>query len=83
MGLFSSIAVFFVLWWLSFVVVLPFGGKREQEAAGRRLGTDSGAPERPQMGIKLLATTILAAIIFGAFFLYFNVYHLTMFDLTP
>jgi predicted secreted protein len=81
MGLFPSIAVYFVIWWLCLFVVLPFGIRSHHEMDDVTLGTDAGAPHRPRMGIRLLATTLLAAILYGGFFLYFNVLHLGLLDL--
>lgn len=81
MSLLSSIAVYFVLWWLCLFLVLPFGVKSQHETEGRDLGTDPGAPARPLLLKKVIATTILAAIIFAGVYLYFGVYEKTLEDL--
>ncbi len=81
MGVFPSIAVFFVIWWLCLFMVLPFGVRSQHEENDVKLGTDAGAPHRPRMVVKALATTVLAAVIFSGFYLYFNVYGLTLEDL--
>ncbi len=81
MGLFPSIAVYFVIWWLCLFVVLPFGIRSHREMDDVTLGTDAGAPHRPRMAIRLLATTLVAAVLYGGFFLYFNVFHLGLLDL--
>lgn len=80
MSLVSSVAVYFVLWWLCLFVVLPFGVKR-QDSSEVTPGTDPGAPVRALLVRKALATTVLAAIIFAAIYLYFGVYEMSLEDL--
>lgn len=81
MSLLSSVAIYFVLWWLCLFLVLPFGVKGQHETESVEAGTDPGAPARPLLLRKVLATTILAAIIFAGVYLYFGVYGLTLEDL--
>jgi predicted secreted protein len=81
MSLVSSIAIYFVLWWLCLFVVLPFGVKGQHETDAVEPGTDPGAPVRPMLLWKVLATTILAAIVFAGIYLYFGVYEMTLEDL--
>jgi predicted secreted protein len=81
MSLVSSIAVYFVLWWLCLFAVLPFGVKSQHEADDVQPGTEPGAPVRPLLLWKVLATTILAGIIFAGVYLYFGVYEMTLEDL--
>ena len=80
MSLVSAVAVYFVLWWLCLFVVLPFGVRR-QERDEVALGTDPGAPVQSLMLRKVLATTILAAVIFACIYLYFGVYEKTLEDI--
>jgi predicted secreted protein len=80
-GPLPSIAVFFVIWWLCLFIVLPFGNQQQDEDKVR-LGTDAGAPQRPRLLLKALVTTLLAAILFSVFYVYFNVYHLSLEDLS-
>ncbi len=81
MGLVPSIAVYFVIWWLCLFIVLPFGVKSLHETDDVTLGTEAGAPHRPRLVMKAIATTILASIVFGGVYLYFNVYQLSLEDL--
>ena len=63
----TGIAVYFVLWWLVLFVVLPFGTRpvaEPDEQTGWR-----GAPEKPQLGRKALATTLVAAVLWGLLYL--------------
>lgn len=59
----SFLAVFFVIWWLSFVAVLPIGAQSQAEAGAEIVpGTDPGAPVMPQMVRKLLIATGVAIV---------------------
>ena len=81
MSLISSLATFFVIWWLCLFVVLPFGVKSQHEAGDVTLGTEHGAPHRPLLLRKALATTVLAAIVFAGVYVYFGLYELSLQDL--
>lgn len=65
MPLGSAIAIFFITWWVTFFVVLPFGARRRPAAGERIAGTDAGAPARTMLWRKVLVTTVLAAVIFA------------------
>jgi predicted secreted protein len=56
----SLIAVFFVVWWLTFVAVLPIGNRSQHEAGEVVAGTDPGAPVAPRLIRKALIATVLA-----------------------
>lgn len=59
----SFLAVFFVIWWLSFVAVLPIGNQSQAEAGGEIVaGTDPGAPVVPRMVRKLIIATGVAIV---------------------
>jgi predicted secreted protein len=60
MQLGSIIAVFFVIWWLTFVAVLPIGDRSQHEAGEVVAGTEPGAPVTPRLLRKALITTVLA-----------------------
>jgi predicted secreted protein len=83
MSLVSSIAIFFVIWWIVLFVVLPFGVKSQHEMDDVTLGTEHGAPHQPHLLQKAIATTILAAIIFAGVYIYFGVLGLRLEDLIP
>jgi len=60
---FTAFVLFALIWWTVLFAVLPFGTKPVAEAdavTGWR-----GAPERPLIGRKLLATTVISAVIWG------------------
>jgi predicted secreted protein len=58
----SIIAVYFVVWWLTFVAVLPIGSHSHHETGAEVVaGSDPGAPVAPRLITKALITTVLAA----------------------
>ena len=59
----AVVAIYFIVWWTSLFAVLPWGVRSQAESADITPGTDPGAPVRPGLRNKLIATTILAAVI--------------------
>jgi predicted secreted protein len=57
------VAIYFLIWWLVWFAVLPWGVRRTEEPAP---GHDPGAPARPLIGRKLIATTLISAMILAA-----------------
>jgi predicted secreted protein len=66
MGVVTGLAVYFVIWWLSLFMVLPWGAHRPDAVEP---GTTESAPDKPRIWTKFAAATLLAAvfwiIIFG------------------
>jgi predicted secreted protein len=56
----SIIAVFFVVWWLCFVAVLPIGNRSQAEAGQITSGTEPGAPVLPRVWRRAFIATALA-----------------------
>lgn len=64
MGIGSTLAIYFIVWWLCLFAVLPFGVRSPAEAgATPDPGTDPGAPVRPLLLRKALATSLLAIVV--------------------
>lgn len=62
----SVAAVFFVVWWLCFVAVLPIGAQSHHETGEALVrGADPGSPVAPRLGRKLLLATGLAIVFTG------------------
>lgn len=57
----TGVAVYFVLWWLVLFAVLPWGTRPVAEPDAQTGWR--GAPERPQLGRKVLATTLVSAVV--------------------
>jgi predicted secreted protein len=62
----TSLAIYFVIWWVTLFLTLPFGVRSQQEAGEGADGTDPGAPVMARMGRKLIWTTLLSAVFFFA-----------------
>lgn len=65
MGWATGVMVYLVIWWIALFMVLPLGVRRV-ENPGR--GQEPGAPERPDLLRKAIITTILAAVLWIAFY---------------
>jgi predicted secreted protein len=65
----TAAAIYFIIWWLVFFAVLPWG-IRSQHEEGTVLvpGTDPGAPAVHGLKTKLVWTTVIASIAFGLFY---------------
>ena len=61
-------AIYFIVWWLTFFAVLPWGVHSQEETADVVLGTDPGAPAVPALKKKALWTTVVSAIILSVFY---------------
>jgi predicted secreted protein len=64
MSLTTALAIYFLIWWITLFAVLPWGVRAQDESA-MAPGTDPGAPAIPRLLLKLIATTLVAAIIFA------------------
>ncbi|MEZ0220100.1 MAG: DUF1467 family protein [Tardiphaga sp.] len=62
----TSLAVYFVIWWITLFLTLPFGVRSQHEDGGGTDGTDPGAPVLARMGRKLIWTTVISAALFAA-----------------
>jgi predicted secreted protein len=62
------LAIYFIMWWLVFFAVLPFGIRSQDEHGEVVRGTDPGAPAVHGLRIKLVWTTAVATIVFTAFY---------------
>ena len=66
MSVTTAIAIFFLIWWVVLFAVLPWGIRSQHEGGVVVPGTDPGAPAIPNLGRKLLWTTLVSALIFAA-----------------
>lgn len=65
MGPVSGIVVFIIIWWLTLFMVLPWGVNRTENPEA---GHDPGAPARPMLWRKVLATTGITIVVFAIFY---------------
>jgi predicted secreted protein len=64
----SALAIYTIIWWLVLFMILPFGAGKKIESVDVAEGHDAGAPTRPQMLKKILATTIVSLVVFAIFY---------------
>lgn len=64
----TGLAIFFLIWWVVLFAVLPWGVHSQHEGGEVVPGTDPGAPVIPKLGRKLAWTTLVAGVVFAAFY---------------
>jgi predicted secreted protein len=66
MSLGFGLAIYFIIWWIVLFAMLPFG-VRTAEESGEKAGPGfaESAPQKPRLLPKMLATTVVSAIIFA------------------
>ena len=74
----TALAIYFVLWWVTLFVTLPFGVRSQHEDGVGAPGTDPGAPIMARMGRKLIWTTVISAVIFAIAMLAYNAGYLSI-----
>lgn len=71
MGTALSIAVYFIVWWLTLFVVMPFGVRTQGEDGEVVPGTPRSAPAAIRIWRLLAINTVIATIVFAV--LYFGI----------
>ena len=74
----TAFAIYFVIWWITLFLTLPFGVRSQHEEGEGVAGTDPGAPIIARMGRKLIWTTVISAIIYGLAILAYNAGYLNI-----
>jgi predicted secreted protein len=80
-SIFTALAIYFVVWWLVLFAVLPFGVRSQDESGEVAPGTDPGAPILPNLKRKLVWTTIVATVVFTAWYIVYANRLITLDDL--
>ncbi len=60
-----SIALYFVIWWITLFACLPLGLKTQDEAGDVVPGTPGSAPARPRLMRVFAINTVVASIVFA------------------
>lgn len=69
MPIVTVLAIYFIIWWLCLFLVLPFRVRNQIDAGEHIPGTERGAPAGLfRFWPKLLATSILAAVVTALIF---------------
>lgn len=61
----TAFAIYFVIWWITLFLTLPFGVRSQHEDGEGPPGTDPGAPIATLMGRKVIWTTVISAVFFA------------------
>ncbi|MDB5657132.1 MAG: hypothetical protein JWQ94_4745 [Tardiphaga sp.] len=61
----TTLAIYFVIWWITLFLTLPFGVRSQHEDGTGADGTDPGAPVLARMRGKLIWTTVISAVLFA------------------
>jgi len=78
MSIATALAAFFLIWWVTLFVVLPWGVHSQHEGGEMAPGTDPGAPMNFRLGRKLLWTTAVAIVIYGLCYLVYSRHLVTL-----
>src|SRR3954452_12745020 len=74
----TAFAIYFVIWWITLFLTLPFGVRSQHEHGEGVAGTDPGAPVLARMGRKLIWTTVISAAIYAAAILAYDAGYLNI-----
>jgi predicted secreted protein len=67
---YSILAIYLLFWTFTLFLVLPYGVRTsEEEGADPVPGQAHSAPHTPSLGLKLLWTTLISAVLFILFYL--------------
>lgn len=68
----SAVAIYFIIWWLTLLVVLTFGDRRADPVGQRAPGIMPGAPARSRMGRRVAITTVVSLFLFAGLYTLLN-----------
>ena len=71
-------AIYFVVWWTILFAILPWGMRTQEEEGEVILGTTASAPARPRLLRIAIATSIVSAVLTGAFWVAVDHYGLSL-----
>jgi predicted secreted protein len=77
----TAIAIYFLIWWTTLFAVLPWGVRSQVESGEVVAGSDPGAPSLPRLRNKLIWTTLVASVMFAAFYAVYTMRLVTLDDL--
>ncbi len=74
----SQFFIYLIIWWVVLFAVLPWGVRSADRPAE---GHDPGAPQNPRLKTKALATTLVAAVVWGIYFVVTHYFGLSIMEL--
>jgi predicted secreted protein len=64
-----ALALYFIIWWIVLFAMLPIGVRTSEEAGEKTTpGNAESAPHTPNLLPKMVATTVVASIVFAALY---------------
>jgi predicted secreted protein len=82
MALSFAIAIYAIIWWIVLFAILPIGVRTQAEEGDVSPGTAESAPHRPHLLAKMVATTVVASLVFAVVYVII-VHHLITLDQIP
>ena len=83
MTLAFALALYFIIWWIVLFAMLPIGVRTSEEAGEKSSpGNAESAPHTPNLLPKMVATTVVASIVFAALYAII-VHHVITLDEIP
>ena len=67
MSIVEGIVSFAIIWWVVLFAVLPWGVRSQHEHGTVEDGTEPGAPVAAHMLRKVIATTLIALVVWGLY----------------
>lgn len=80
MGFGTYFAIYFIMWWISLFLVLPFSGKSQAEEGEVILGTTKSAPANLKVLRIVVMNSIVASVFFVCFFVLVEEFGVTFDD---
>jgi predicted secreted protein len=78
-----ALALYFIIWWVVLFAMLPIGVRTSEEAGEKTTpGNAESAPHAPNLLPKMVATTVVASIVFAALYAII-VHHVITLDEIP
>ena len=65
MNMFTGAMLYAIIWFMTLFIILPIRITSQGDAGEVIPGTHASAPEKPQLKRRILATTTVAAVIWG------------------
>ncbi len=81
MAFFTGFAVYFIIWWVTLFIVLPYGNRSQAEDGVVIEGTDPGAPTITRLGQKLFWNSIIAGVLYLIYWGLTSYFELTFADI--
>jgi predicted secreted protein len=81
MSIAASLAIYFIMWWLTLFAILPFGVRSQVEAGAVVPGSEPGAPHRAAMLRNVLWTTVVSGVLFTLYYVNYTQGFITLDDI--